>query len=59
MLLNNLYIFVLFFGEVFDILIFFFLSFIIINIILICSFQISDSNADIEKLSPYECGFDP
>ena len=59
MLLNILYIFVLFFGEVFDILIFFFLSFIIINIILICSFQISDSNADIEKLSPYECGFDP
>lgn len=59
LLINDLYIFMIFFSDVFDAFIFLLLSFIIINIILVCSFQIADHNPTIEKISPYECGFDP
>jgi NADH-quinone oxidoreductase subunit A len=34
-------------------------SFILTGIIFLASFFIANQNADPEKISPYECGFDP
>lgn len=45
--------------EFFFISCFFFFSFFLSVIILFFSFIVSTSNPDTEKLSSYECGFDP
>jgi NADH-quinone oxidoreductase subunit A len=46
-------------NEFFYICCFFLFSFLLSVIILLLSFLISTSNPDTEKLSAYECGFDP
>lgn len=45
--------------QFFFICIFFFICFFLSVIILLFSFLVSTSNPDTEKLSAYECGFDP
>jgi NADH-quinone oxidoreductase subunit A len=43
----------------FLILVFLIFSFILTSIIFFLSYVIATQNEDIEKISPYECGFDP
>jgi len=45
--------------EIFKISIFFFFSFFLGFLILMASYRLSISNPDSEKLSAYECRFDP
>jgi len=45
--------------EYLPIRLFIFISFLLGIIIFALSFLISDQNPDVEKLSAYECGFDP
>jgi NADH-quinone oxidoreductase subunit A len=45
--------------ELYKLGIFFFCSFILALIILFASYRVSAYNPDVEKLSTYECGFDP
>jgi NADH:ubiquinone oxidoreductase subunit 3 (subunit A) len=49
----------LFYQELFNIGIIFFFSFILSLIILTLSYNFSTYNPDTEKVSAYECGFDP
>ena len=49
----------LYFYEFFKICIFFVFSFFLGFLILIASYRLTISNPDSEKLSSYECGFDP
>ena len=49
----------LYFYEFFKIGIFFIFSFFLGFLILIASYRLTISNPDSEKLSSYECGFDP
>jgi NADH:ubiquinone oxidoreductase subunit 3 (subunit A) len=49
----------LFYQEIFNIGIIFFFSFILSLIILTLSYNFSTYNPDTEKVSAYECGFDP
>lgn len=49
----------LFYQEIFNIGIIFFFSFILSVIILTLSYNFSTYNPDTEKVSAYECGFDP
>ncbi len=46
-------------SEYVPILVFFLLSFGLGTVIVIASWLASPQNPDSEKLSPYECGFDP
>jgi len=50
---------ILFYQELFNIGIIFLFSFILSVIILILSYNFSTYNPDTEKVSAYECGFDP
>lgn len=45
--------------EISNISLYFFCSFILAFLILFISFRVSVYNPDLEKLSAYECGFDP
>lgn len=45
--------------EYLILLIFFFVSFILVNLLLLISFILSSAKPDAEKVSPYECGFEP
>lgn len=49
----------LFFEEYFPIILAVIIAFILAFVILGLSFLVSTSNPDTEKLSSYECGFDP
>lgn len=49
----------LFYLEYNKMLILFFFSIFLAAFILFLSFRVSTSNPDVEKLSAYECGFDP
>jgi len=49
----------LFITEISKIGIFFLVSFFLASLILLASFSLSTNNPDAEKLSAYECGFDP
>jgi NADH:ubiquinone oxidoreductase subunit 3 (subunit A) len=48
-----------FYSEYFNILVFTFISIIIASILLILSYAISPKSINMEKLSTYECGFEP
>jgi len=48
-----------YFHEIFHLSLFCIISLLLAAIILIASFQLSLSLPDVEKLSTYECGFDP
>jgi NADH-quinone oxidoreductase subunit A len=48
-----------FYLEFYKVSIFFLISFLLACIILFLSYQVSVYNPDVEKLSTYECGFDP
>ena len=50
---------ILFYQELFNIGIIFLFSLILSMIILILSYNFSTYNPDTEKVSAYECGFDP
>lgn len=49
----------LFYQEIFNICVFFSFSVILCFILLFFSFRFSIYNPDTEKVSAYECGFDP
>lgn len=49
----------LFKTEYFGIFIFFIISFILASLIIVLSYLFSAKNPDTEKLSTYECGFEP
>ena len=49
----------LFYQEISKIGIFLFFSIFLASLILFLSFRLSTYNPDAEKLSAYECGFDP
>ena len=57
--MNHLIFFMLFITEVSKIGIFFLVSIFLASLILLASFSLSTNNPDAEKLSAYECGFDP
>lgn len=48
-----------FYNEIFKIGLLIFFSIILAIIILFLSYQLSAANPDVEKVSAYECGFDP
>lgn len=52
-------VYTLFYSEIFNISTLGFLGFILSSLLLCIGFLISNSNPDAEKLSAYECGFDP
>ena len=46
--------------DEYEILLLFFLaSFILTTLLLVVSFILSSAKPDVEKISPYECGFEP
>jgi NADH:ubiquinone oxidoreductase subunit 3 (subunit A) len=49
----------LFYSELFNLSLYFFLSFILCSLILFLSYRFSSYTPDTEKVSAYECGFDP
>jgi NADH-quinone oxidoreductase subunit A len=49
----------LFYNDFFNILILLFFSVFLASFILFLSLRLGSYNPDSEKLSPYECGFDP
>jgi len=57
--LIKIFIFMLFYQEYNSIIILFLFSTILATIILFLSLRLSTYNPDSEKLSSYECGFDP
>jgi len=54
-----IYFFLMFLANYFSILIFFAISFILAALIFFLSFFLSSKLDDAEKLSAYECGFNP
>ena len=56
---NNLFIMTLFYSEFSKIGILFLFSVFLASIILFLSYRLSTYNPDTEKVSAYECGFDP
>lgn len=49
----------LFYTEIFKITVLFIFSIILACFIILLSYGFSNSNPDVEKVSAYECGFDP
>ena len=49
----------LFYLEFLKLEFYFFLVFFLASLILFLSYRVSMTNPDVEKLSAYECGFDP
>jgi NADH:ubiquinone oxidoreductase subunit 3 (subunit A) len=56
---NNLFIMTLFYSEFSKVGILFLFSVFLASIILFLSYRLSTYNPDTEKVSAYECGFDP
>ena len=52
-------LYTLFSNEIFKIGIFFIIALILAIVILFLSLSVGAYNPDVEKVSPYECGFDP
>jgi NADH-quinone oxidoreductase subunit A len=48
-----------FYTEYFNLLVFAFISILIVFILLLLSYIVSPKNVNVEKLSTYECGFEP
>lgn len=48
-----------FYTEYFSLMIFAFISILIVFILLLVSYIVSPKNINVEKLSAYECGFEP
>ena len=48
-----------FYTEYFRLMIFAFVSMLIVFILLLLSYIVSPKNINVEKLSAYECGFEP
>ena len=48
-----------FYTEYFSLIIFAFISILIVFILLLVSYLVSPKNINVEKLSAYECGFEP
>ena len=56
---NKNFLMTLFLQEYLHLFIYFLISFLLAIVILTLSIQISENNPDTQKLSSYECGFDP
>lgn len=57
--LFSFFIMLFFYLEFYKIILFFTISFKLAIFILYLSYWVSTNNPDVEKLSTYECGFDP